>query len=243
MKSSNILILVILMVTILLIYINDSNNHSNIKLDLNEISKFHEKKDKKKKVRFNKNIEYNTYKKDSVELNNVSEKNNSIKNSTLCYPQSRSNNIMKNDSFLNKYELDDEPWDSSFGKPLYTKSEHKIFVEKMQKNMQDYNKCLGDMLKYQTDNNIVIKTDITIDPFNSQKFNNKNKGKTIKDIYDEQVAGPQVVSRKIIRNTDNETYYEDEPLINNEKIKGYDELKTNYRSNKFNNEFDINEFI
>ncbi len=90
-------------------------------------------------------------------------------------------------------------WDSNFGVPLYTKQEQKRFVEKMQKNMQAYSNAVSEIDNYRMDRSTIIQNDTTIDPF-KPPHDQKNiyQGRSIKEIYDEQVAGPKPVPKRII---------------------------------------------
>lgn len=113
----------------------------------------------------------------------------------------------------------DIAWDACFGLPLMSKKDRDDFAKKMRKENDDYSKSLGKFSKYQTDDSMLIKTDITIDPFNP-KQNRQLQNKTIKDIYDEQVAGPKCVSKSIKRKTNEMTIYDDESELNGGCIKG-----------------------
>jgi len=137
----------------------------------------------------------------------------------------------------------EETWFSSFGLPLMSAQEKESFTKKMKKNHDNYQKSMGEFTKYQMDDSTVIKTDITIDPFKPEKRNNKSlQGKAIKDIYDQQVAGPRARPKIIKKKTDTCTIYENESELNGGKIKGtnlcgFDGISDSYKSAAFGNEF------
>jgi hypothetical protein len=142
----------------------------------------------------------------------------------------------------NNFNDREASWDTNFGLPLMSKEEKKKFVSKMQKNHKDYQKSLGKFVKYQTDDNTVIKTDITIDPFKPEKSKESFKGKLIRDIYDEQVVGPKAKNKKIKFRTPESIVYEHETEMNGGKIKGtnlcgFDGIKNDFKSAAFDSEF------
>lgn len=63
-------------------------------------------------------------------------------------------------------------------------NEKDKFMKKIILDNEDYQNAISSFTKYQTANNI-IETNTTIDPF-------ENKGKTIQEIYDKQVAPPKL---------------------------------------------------
>nr|AEX62657.1 hypothetical protein mv_L452 [Moumouvirus Monve] len=131
-------------------------------------------------------------------------------------------------------------WHSSFGKPLLTQQEKNKFTQKIQKDHKNYEKCLGQFVKYQTDDSTVIKTDTTIDPF--KKPNDPNlKNMTIKDIYDKQVCGPKAKPRTIKNTINNTVIYDDESELNGGFIKGTNlqgfDGTSDFKSAAFDNEF------
>lgn len=133
-------------------------------------------------------------------------------------------------------------WDSNFGLPLMTKDEKNSFVAKMQQNNRDYQKSLGQFTKYQMDDSTLIKTDITIDPFKPEHLSGTLKGRSIREIYDEQVAGPKVIPKKIKSKTFGLTIYENETENNGGHIKGtslygYDGINNEPQSAYFGNQF------
>jgi hypothetical protein len=136
----------------------------------------------------------------------------------------------------------DAAWDANFGLPLMDSNEKKKFIAKMFRSHKDYQKSLGDFIKYQTDDSTKIRTDITIDPFKPEHNSNKLKGKTVKEIYDEQVAGPTVIPKRIKGRTASTIIYDDESENNGGRIKGtnligFDGLGESYRAAAFGNEF------
>uniref|UniRef100_A0A6G6ABM8 Uncharacterized protein n=1 Tax=Borely moumouvirus TaxID=2712067 RepID=A0A6G6ABM8_9VIRU len=131
-------------------------------------------------------------------------------------------------------------WHSNFGKPLLTQQEKNKFTHKIQKDHKNYEKCLGQFVKYQMDDSTVIKTDITIDPF--KKPNDPNlKNMTIKDIYDKQVSGPKAKPKNIKNTVGNTVTYDDESELNGGFIKGTNlqgfDGASDFKSAAFDNEF------
>lgn len=136
----------------------------------------------------------------------------------------------------------EQSWYNNFGSPLIGADEKKKFYAKMQKNYKNYEKAMGEFTKYQTDNSTIIKTDVTIDPFKPENRNNKLKGKAIKDIYDEQVAGPKAKPKKIKHQTDTNVIYDNESELNGGLISGsnlcaFDNISDDYKAAAFGNEF------
>ena len=132
-------------------------------------------------------------------------------------------------------------WDATFGLPLMSKEEKKKFASKLQNDHRDYTNSLSKFAKYQTDDSTLIKTDITINPF--KESNSKClSGKAIKDIYDEQVAGPKAIPKRIQGKTATSIIYEDEMEMNGGQIKGtnlygFDGTNDGYKLANFGNEF------
>lgn len=268
MSNSIILIIVILIITWLIVYFyyhhknKIKNNLPSIKSSYTpdqNLSKSNKRKNKK--VRFSKDIEYRTYKKIDVddiltpkeynnyfgknETDNAINKSNKQVNRLQTIPNS--NNPLPLPSNLEQDNSGDQ-WDSNFGVPLYTKDEQKIFVEKMQRNMENYARSLGDMVQYQTDKNIIIKTDTTIDPFKPPLTQrNSFQGRTIKEIYDEQVAGPRAIPKRIKQKTPTTIIYENESEMNGGAISGnlygFDGIKDEFKCASFGDEFNVNQFI
>jgi hypothetical protein len=234
---------------------------------------------KSKKVRFNDNVKYKTYKKNSFDTPDSSDMDNlynktkidvdsifsSARKNTLSDSSSASNNKISSASdrsivsssnssihakpyFKNNNLYSHDPisetelWDTNFGLPLMNKDEKKKFISKMQKNHQDYQKSLGKFSQYQMDNDTVIKTDTTINPFKSDERGNSLKGRTVKEIYDQQVRAPKAKSKKIKQRSDSEIEYENEVEMNGGKIKGtdmcgFDSTLNDFHSAAFGNEF------
>lgn len=273
MSNSIIFIIIILAVTWLVVYFYYHHNNkkkNNIvsinssNLPIGNLSK--PSKRKNKKVRFNKEVEYNIYKKidvddilspkkNDVNLNNL-EGNDIANHLNPKKPINKQVNRLQVFSDINNSPLPsnleqnnvNEQWDANFGVPLYTKDEQKKFVHKMQRNMENYARSLGDMVQYQTDKNTIIKTDITIDPFASPITQKNNfQGRTIKEIYDEQVAGPRVVPKRIKKKTPTTIIYENESDMNGGMIDtnlyGFDGIKDEYKSASFGDEFNTDKFM
>ena len=139
-------------------------------------------------------------------------------------------------------ENPNDTWDSSFGLPLMTDNAKQKFAAKMHQNHKLYQKSLSQFNKYQLDNSTLIKTDITIDPFKPEKNSKNLKGKTIGQIYDEQVAGPKAIPKKIKTRTPTSIIYENESEMNGGRIKGtnlcgFDGISGSYKTAAFGNEF------
>lgn len=113
-----------------------------------------------------------------------------------------------------------EKWDSSFGLPLMDKKEQAAFFTKMMDNYGKYTQTLDKFGQYVTDQSTVIKTDTTIDPFKSSMNSEKLHGKTVQEIYDEQVRGPRIVEKKIKARTSDGIVYHDESELNGGLMKG-----------------------
>ncbi|AGF85210.1 hypothetical protein QJ854_gp572 [Moumouvirus goulette] len=150
--------------------------------------------------------------------------------------QSENNQVVPSNLSDNAEDI----WHSSFGKPLLTQQEKNKFTQKIQKNHKNYEKCLGQFVKYQMDDNIVIKTDTTIDPFKNPNDPNL-KNMTIKDIYDKQVTGPKAKPKIIKKTTGNSVMYDDESELNGGFIKGTNlqgfDGTSDFKSAAFDNEF------
>lgn len=169
--------------------------------------------------------------------------------------------ISKNNRFCNKNKLDNEcpkinknicpisncvqsdnddnkPWDHIFGQPLLPDEEKNKYYDNMKKEYENINKSMCKYGDYITDKSTIIETDVTINPFGSEK---KFTGKTIKEIYDKKVQGPKFKSKKIIKKTPSEIFYCNENELNGGEIIGsnlcaYDENKK-YRNANFCHEF------
>ena len=165
----------------------------------------------------------------SIDLSSNSQSPSAITKSNVC-----PSNLVQTDP--------EAMWDASFGLPLMNKEDKKKFVSKMQKNHKDFQKSLGQFTQYQTDNRTLIKTDITIDPFKPQHQSKSLKGRTVKDIYDQQVAGPKAKPKRIKSRTATTVIYENEAEMNGGKIKGtnlcgFDGTNDGFKSAEFGNEF------
>jgi hypothetical protein len=135
-----------------------------------------------------------------------------------------------------------DSWDANFGMPLMSKKEQGDYFARMMDNHKKYDKSVGEFFEYVTDQKAVLKTDTTIDPFKPSTKSNTLKNKAVSEIYNEQVAGPQAVPKKIKRVTDNETYYDDETAMNGGKITGsnlfgMDEYSHQFETATFGNGF------
>lgn len=195
----------------------------------------------KKKVRFNNNVTYNTY---------VNKKDSSLE---VSYPKATDTSAsistyFSSDIYPNNFDTNTEAaWDDSFGLPLMNKEDKNKFVEKIHRDNSNYQKSMSQFSKYQTDNSTLIKTDVTIDPFkvesNSKSSDNSTlRGKSIKDIYDQQVAGPKAKPKKIQSTTDSFIIYNNEDENNGGKIKGtdlygYDGVSDDFKMAAFGNDF------
>src|SRR5277367_150470 len=94
----------------------------------------------------------------------------------------------------------------------------------MQQNHKKYEKSVSEFAKYQTDRSTLIQTDTTINPFKPDHRSDQLKGKTVKEIYDTQVAGPRAKPKKIKKKTTNGTTYVDESELNGGAISGTENL-------------------
>ena len=113
-----------------------------------------------------------------------------------------------------------DKWDSSFGLPLLEKKEQAAYFVKMMDNYKNYKNTLDKFGQYLTDQSTIIKTETTIDPFKPSVRSSQLNEMTVQDIYDEQVAGPQIVQKKIKERTDSGIVYFDESEMNGGKMKG-----------------------
>lgn len=85
----------------------------------------------------------------------------------------------------------DESWDANFGVALITSEEKKCHFDKIQKEHEIFEDSLDSFTEYQHDESNVIKP-VKIANLKSQSL----IGKSIKDIYDTQVAAPKAAPRK-----------------------------------------------
>lgn len=286
MSNSIILVIVILIITWLVVYFyyhckNETRENLTSLAREQPVSSFISDKQittnkpltqKHKKVRFNDNVKYNTYKKINVddilslqknenyiygksdpELDKVKNKLSEMQNKGA----NRLQTVSISDNSINSMPLASnldqsspgDRWDANFGVPLYTQAEQKKFVEKMQRNMENYAKSLGEMVQYQTDKNTIIQTDTTIDPFKPPVTQRGvYQGRTVKEIYDEQVAGPRAIPKRIKQKTPTTLVYEDESemnggIIKGSKLHGFDGIKDGFQSAAFGDGFNVNQFI
>ena len=135
-----------------------------------------------------------------------------------------------------------DSWDSSFGLPLMSKQEQTDYVARMINNHKKFNGSISEFFEYVTDQGAILKTDITINPFSQANGAKKLRGKTVGEIYDEQVSGPQAVPKKIKRVGSSETYYENESALNGGEFPGthlraFDSHAPSCRPASFGNEF------
>lgn len=264
-----ILIFIILAIVLYFFYQNirsckSTENYKKTKSMKNKSKNIQAQKTKKK-VRFNDDIEYNIYSdKSSTDImvspyrtsDSICDTNKIDVDSILS--QISSDSIMSNESSVSNGSLHDnnitnkvvpsnlpfenaeDLWHSSFGKPLLSQNEKNKFSEKIKQDHEEYEKCLGQFSKYQMDNNTIIKTDVTIDPF-KKSDENKLKNMSVKDIYDRQVAGPQIKPKNIKKTNNHSTIYEDESEMNGGFIKGTQlhgfDGASDFKSAAFDNEF------
>lgn len=135
-----------------------------------------------------------------------------------------------------------DSWDSSFGIPLMSKQEQSDYVARMINNHKKFNGAVTQFFDYVTDQKAVLKTDVSIDPFSPANGANKLRGKTVGEIYDEQVAGPQAVPMKIKSVGPMETIYENENPMNGgdfpgTHLKAFDSHAAMCKQATFGNEF------
>ena len=223
------------------------------------------KKKSKKRVRFNSDVDYKTFTKDSVSVSNKPLNASSSKrlrspvlpkkhvsNSSETSIKSETSNTSETFSDQSFIDLSDyEPeiiasnytksdendqWDSTFGVPLADKNMTTKFRKQLESEHNDYTKSLGSFAKYQTDDSTLIKTDTTIDIFDSRN-KDKLKGKTIAEIYDQQVAGPKIISKKPIGIVDGITAYENENPMNGKSVLGSGLSSYNSGNNMVNASF------
>jgi hypothetical protein len=211
----------------------------------------------KKKVRFDDDVEYNIYKKYSS--SHSSSHSNSPKCLSSIYDDTKIDSISTNSSISDVSGENDDPnykihpsnleqidpedtWDASFGLPLMSKEEKNEYFNKMQQNFKTYSNAVDDFGKYQMDRSTVIETDVTINPFKPDHRSHQLKGKPIKEIYDEQVAGPKAKPKKIKSITNTGITYDDESELNGGKLMGgnligFDGVTGSHKSASFGNEF------
>lgn len=240
--SNNILIIIAILLVICVIiyfYFNSTNNscradnqsktHIDEYQSLESNSKYRSKfgpksKSKsKKRVRFNKGIKLFTYSKPSSvsSTSSISILSDSIYSDRSPKPIESVNPIENNEILPSNLDSsnDDETWDSGFGVPLATDVQKQLHANELINDHKKYSKSLGKFNQYLTDNSTIIKTDITIDPFKPEE-KSKTLDKTIREIYDEQVAGPKAIPKKIKKITKNSIVYEDDSEMTGGNVMG-----------------------
>jgi hypothetical protein len=227
-------------------------------------------KPKTKQVRFNDNIKYNFYNRSAsnrsaslspaqIYVDDIMSEDGGLSsyekyNSPKCKRSPKTfveidldDDVVALDTNVMPSNLDqtnpEETWDASFGLPLMSNNEKKDYFDKMQKNHKRYEKSLSEFTKYQTDSSTIIKTETTIDPFKPDHRSESLKGRAIKDIYDEQVAGPKAKPKRVKRRSSSRVIYEDESELNGgaipgtNNLHGYDGVNETQKTAAFGNEF------
>lgn len=136
----------------------------------------------------------------------------------------------------------EEKWDAHFGLPLMNKEEKKKYTNKILKDHKLYGNSLGKFTEYQMDRNTINQNETTINPFKPNHQSCQLKNKTIKEIYDEQVAGPKPIPKKIEKITKDGITYQNESELNGGRLKGtylkaFDNINDPYKNATFGNEF------
>lgn len=249
MISNNIILIIFLIIIIgIIVYFYYNYKNTNITHPNSKITVSLEKTPIRtpKKVRFNDKIKYRAYKTPKYSSQNASQIDvDDIVSSIQKSDSSCSNELIETNDIQpsNNDATDPEAtWDASFGTKLISDQEKKKFFNKIHENHQNYQKSLGQFTQYQTDDSTLIKTDITIDPFKPEHRSNTLKGKTVKEIYDEQVAGPNVIPKKIKNVSSSSIVYENENVMNGGRIKGtnlhgYDSIHDGYKTAAFGDDF------
>jgi hypothetical protein len=233
MTFSNIIsIIIILLVigTIAYIYLNPpSKNSAVIKPELT------------KHVQFDDNIKYDTSSDNlnlssdipmldsiaSIDFDDLSSIDNMAHSETKSPHYSDNLTPTMPVSPINAEQVD-KGWDANFGVPLATSKETAKHINKIKKEHEDYQKSLGKFTRHQTDNDILIKSDVTIDPFDPK---NKSRvvNKTVQEIYDDCTKAPQAKPKRVLKTTPLSVVYENESEMNGGRIRGtrlsgYDKL-------------------
>lgn len=115
-----------------------------------------------------------------------------------------------------------QKWDSSFGLPLMEKKEQAAYFAAMMNNYSKFTDTLDRFGQYVTDQSTIIKTETTIDPFKPSTKSCQLDKKTVQEIYDKQVQGPQIVQKKIKSRTLDGIIYDNESELNGGKMSGTD---------------------
>ena len=186
----------------------------------------------KKKVSFNPNIQYYNYESHSppkfitksAKMDKIPKIDNILKENESTPKINLAGNIIpSNFDIINP----NQQWDSSFGLPLMDKKEQAAFFAKMMDNYGKYTDTLDKFGQYVTDQSTIIKTETTIDPFKPTVRSAQLAGKTVQEIYDEQVRGPQAIPKKIKARTDHGIVYQNESELNGGKMRGTDLVGVN----------------
>jgi|SRR5271154_3403186 len=136
----------------------------------------------------------------------------------------------------------EETWDASFGLPLMSKDEKRDYFAQMQKNHKKYENSISDFAKYQMDRSTIIQTETTINPFKPDHRSKSLRGRAVKDIYDEQIAGPKAKPKRVKKRTRTGIVYENESELNGgtisgTKMHGFDGINDSHKTAAFGNEF------
>lgn len=260
--SNNILIIIAILLAICAIVyfyfnsVNDScrpDNQSKMHMDEYQSlkwnskyrPKFRPKSNSKKRVSFNKGIKLFTYSKPSSvssTTSSISILSDSDYSDTSATSNKSTNSIENNEILPSNLDTsnDDETWDAGFGIPLATEVKKKLHADELVNDHKKYSKSFGKFNQYLTDNSAIIKTDITIDPFKPEE-KSKTLDKTIREIYDEQVAGPKAIPKKIKTITKNSIIYEEDSEMTGGNVMGTNLVgfdgNSNYQSADFGNGF------
>ena len=117
----------------------------------------------------------------------------------------------------------------NFGLPLISKEENELYTKKIHDSHKQYQKSFGDFTKYQTDHSAIIENDLMKPELTKSYL----KGKTAQEVYDEQVAGPKVKKKKVVKQDTHSTIYEG----NNPMASAYD--INCFKTAEFSDEFDL----
>ena len=135
-----------------------------------------------------------------------------------------------------------DTWDSSFGIPLMDPEEKRMFAQRMQANMNKYTHAVDKFAEFRDNRDNVEKAQTTLDPFVTDHRSSSLIGKTIKEIYDEQTAGPRPKPKEVLDRTRTNTYYKDENSMNGAylegtRLTGFDGLGDMWQTSQFSNGF------
>jgi len=92
------------------------------------------------------------------------------------------------------------------------------------------------------DRSTIIQTETTINPFRPDHRSKSLRGRAVKDIYDEQVAGPKAKPKRVKKRTQTGVVYENESelnggIISGTKMYGFDGINDSHKTAAFGNEF------